>query len=110
MYSHCRALTRASSRAALAVSSVANPPTHRGLLTPVSGSLTRMTYDQVLPRFITPSRSLVAFLRLSFRRPGSSADAAVLVGGITRPSFQEGAWRRTPPGQRAGFAVTRRCG
>ena len=32
MYSPCRAFTRASSRAALASSSVAKPPTHRGLL------------------------------------------------------------------------------
>jgi hypothetical protein len=37
------AFTRASSRAAFASSSVANPPTHRGLLTPDSGSLTRRT-------------------------------------------------------------------
>ena len=63
-YSPFRALTRASSRAALAASSVAKPPTQRGLLTPVSGSLTRITYDQVFPRFMTPSRSLGAFLRL----------------------------------------------
>src|SRR5215470_16206679 len=110
MYWPWRALTRASSRAALAASSVANPPTHRGLLAPVSGSLTRITYDHVVPRFTTPPRSLAAFLRLLFRRPGSSADGAVLVGGIMRLSFQRGAWRRTPPGRRAEFAVTRRCG
>src|SRR5215472_11584018 len=102
MYSPCRALTRASSRAALAASSVANPPTHRGLLIPVSGSLTRITYDQVFPRFTTPWRSLVAFLRVRVRRPGSAADAAEVVEDITRLSLQRGAWRCSPPGQRGG--------
>jgi hypothetical protein len=43
---------------------VAKPPTHRGLLTPVSGSLTRITYDQVVPRFMTPSWSRGVVLRL----------------------------------------------
>ena len=57
MYLPRRAWTRLSSRAALASSSVANPLTHFGLLMPVSGSLIRITYDQVLPRFMTPSRS-----------------------------------------------------
>src|SRR5215831_13095120 len=52
-----RARTRASSRAALAASSVSKPPTHLGLLTPVAGSGTRITYDHNPPRWITPSRS-----------------------------------------------------
>jgi hypothetical protein len=55
MYSLRRAFTRASSRAALASSSVAKPPTYRGLLMPVSWSLTRITYDQVVPRFSAPT-------------------------------------------------------
>src|SRR5215467_5999509 len=63
MYWPCLARTPASSRAAFAVSSVANPPTHLGLLMPVSESLTRITYDQVFPRFMTPSRSLGVVLR-----------------------------------------------
>src|SRR5215813_12286891 len=109
-YSPRWAWTRAWSRAALAASSLANPPTHRGLLTPVSGSLTRITYDHVFPRFTTPWRSLVAFLRVRVRRRGSSADAAEVVEDITRLSFQRGAWRCSPPGQRAGFAETRRYG
>ena len=63
MYSPCLAFTRASSRAAFASCSVAKPPTHRGLLMPVSWSLTRITYDQVVPRFMTPSRSLTRLNR-----------------------------------------------
>src|SRR5205807_708455 len=98
MYWPCRAFTRASSRAALAASSVVNPPTHLGLLTPVAGSLTRITYDQVRPRFITPSRSLGAYFRVALRRLGSLAVVAVL-SGIMRPSFLRGVGRRTPPGQ-----------
>ena len=85
MYWPCRALTRAWSRAALASCSVAKPPTHRGLLIPVSGSLTRITYDQVVPRFMTPSRSRGVFLRV--------------VAGIRRRSFRRAAWRRIPPGR-----------
>jgi hypothetical protein len=42
-YSPRRAATRASSRAALAAASVANPPTHFGRVRPVSGSGTRIT-------------------------------------------------------------------
>src|SRR5690242_11275528 len=57
-YWQLRARTRASSRAALAASSVSKPPTHLGLLTPVAGSGTRITYDHDPPRLITPSRSL----------------------------------------------------
>ena len=38
-----RARMRASSRAALAASSVSKPPTHLGLVTPVAGSGTRST-------------------------------------------------------------------
>lgn len=51
----------ASSRARLAAASVDKPPTHRGLLTPVL-SVTRITYDQVFPRRITPLRSFGAAL------------------------------------------------
>lgn len=54
-YSERLAATRASSRAFLASRSVANPPTQRGRLRPVSGSRTRMTYDQVVPRRTIPS-------------------------------------------------------
>ncbi len=53
------AAIRASSRARFAATSVENPPTHRGLLTPRT-SVTRMTYDHVLPRRITPLRNLGA--------------------------------------------------
>src|SRR5690606_34500333 len=84
MYSPRRALTRASSRAALASSSVAKPPTQRGRLSPVSGSFTRTTYDQVVPRFMTPSRSLGAF---SLRGCSSGVPTRVLV--TTAPSFSQ---------------------
>src|SRR5438445_13707703 len=98
MYSPRRACTRAWSRAALAASSVANPPTHLGLLTPVSGFLTRITYDQVFPRFMTPSRSFGVLLRLPLRRPGWSTCAAVVVSGMTRRFVQRGGWGGTPHG------------
>src|SRR5437016_14337346 len=81
MYRPWCAFTRAWSRADFASCSVAKPPTHRGLLTPVSGSLTRITYDQVRPRFMTPSRSVGAFLG-GFRRAGWSAGPVLMVSGI----------------------------
>src|SRR5215467_13699077 len=72
MYRPWCAFTRTWSRAAFAACSLAKPPTRLGLLMPVSGSLTRITYDQVCPRFMTPSRSLGTFLRGSVLRAGSS--------------------------------------
>src|SRR5215471_942539 len=97
MYRPWCAFTRAWSRAAFAACSVAKPPTHLGLLMPVSGSLTRITYDQVCPRFMTPSRSLERFLRGPFLGADSSEGTVVMGLDIMRLSFQRGAWRCTPP-------------
>ena len=66
------AAVRASSRARFAAASLGNPPTHRGLLTPRT-SVTRITYDHVLPRRITPFRN---------RGPAFGSDGPA---GLTRP-------------------------
>ena len=52
---------RAWSRAFLAAARVAKPPTQRGLVLPVRESSSRTTYDQVLPRWRSPSRILESF-------------------------------------------------